>query len=117
MLPDRCEIPCIHEYAVQEVRAKVLEPATYSAMAEIFKLLGQPTRLRILHALSVQELCVCDIAALLGASQTAVSHQLRLLRDGRLVTARRNGQMLFYSLADDHIRSVLAAAVDHARDQ
>lgn len=116
MILDRCDVQCIHEDVVQEAAARMLELTVFSAMADSFKLLGQTTRLRILYALSLRELCVCDIAALLGASQTAVSHQLRLLRNGRLVNVRREGQMLYYSLADDHIQSLLVMAADRARE-
>jgi DNA-binding transcriptional ArsR family regulator len=91
MFLDRCDVHGIHGDSVQEVRTRMLDPQEFAALADIFKLLGQTTRLRILYALSLRELCVCDIAALLGASQTAVSHQLVLLRNGRLVNARRDG--------------------------
>jgi ArsR family transcriptional regulator len=79
------------------------EPVTVERLAETFKALGDPTRVRMLSALSRAELCVCDLATLLGATESAISHQLRLLRSLRVVRARRDGRMVFYRLDDDHI--------------
>jgi DNA-binding transcriptional ArsR family regulator len=85
-------------------------------MAETFKLLGDPTRLKLVHALSKGELCVCDLAAMLGVGSTAVSNHLRLLRSMRLVSYRREGKMAYYSLADDHITRLLAECLDHVQE-
>ncbi|MDV2495141.1 MAG: metalloregulator ArsR/SmtB family transcription factor [bacterium] len=93
--------------------ASMIDEATTLGLAEIFRVLGDPTRVRILHALAASELCVCDLAAILGMSQSAVSHQLRLLRSLRLVRHRREGRMVYYALDDDHIEKLLAQGLDH----
>lgn len=82
-------------------------------LAETFKILADPTRIKILHALSKRELCVCDIAAVVKMGQSAVSHQLRLLRGSRLVKYRRDGKMVWYSLDDEHISSLLSQGIEH----
>jgi len=82
-------------------------------IAQTFKILGDPTRIKILHALSRRELCVCDIVAIVAIGQSAVSHQLRLLRDARLVKYRREGKMAWYSLDDQHISLLLAQGIEH----
>ena len=82
-------------------------------MAELFKTFGDPTRIRILSALARQEMCVCDIADLLGMSQSAISHQLRVLKQMELVKFRREGKTVFYSLADSHVSTILAQGLDH----
>jgi ArsR family transcriptional regulator, lead/cadmium/zinc/bismuth-responsive transcriptional repressor len=95
-------------------RALVSTPQA-RALAETFSLLGDPTRTRILHALSVDELCVSDLAGLIGISASAISHQLRLLRDRRLVEVRREGKHLFYRLQDEHIRTLVDMGLSHVR--
>jgi ArsR family transcriptional regulator, lead/cadmium/zinc/bismuth-responsive transcriptional repressor len=85
-------------------------------LAETFRALGDPTRVRILDALSHDELCVCDVATLVGASESAVSHQLRLLRSLRLVRSRRDGRMVFYALDDQHIRTLFQQGLRHVEE-
>lgn len=87
------------------------------ALAETFSLLGDPTRTRILHALSFDELCVSDLSGLLGISQSATSHQLRLLRDRRLVAVRRQGKRTYYRLQDEHIRTLVDMGMSHAVEE
>jgi DNA-binding transcriptional ArsR family regulator len=101
------------------VRARrSLVPADVAfALAETFSLLGDPTRTRILHALSVDELCVSDLAGLLGISASAASHQLRLLRDRRLVAVRRDGKRTYYRLQDEHIRTLVDMGISHAAEE
>lgn len=111
--PEVCEFLCVHEDAVAEVRSQIPEARTLSDLAELYKLFGDPTRLKILMSLSRHELCVCDLASLIEMSQSAVSHQLRVLKQGRLVKSRREGKSIFYSLADDHVHSVLAQGMEH----
>ena len=82
-------------------------------LAELFKVFGDSTRIRILYALFERELCVCDIAGILGLTQTAVSHQLRVLKANKLVKARRDGKVVFYSLDDDHVHSILGIGIQH----
>jgi ArsR family transcriptional regulator len=93
-----------------------MAPATAGVLAETFRVLGDPTRVRILDALSEGELCVCDIAALVRMSESAVSHQLRLLRHMRLVRARRAGRQAFYSVDDHHILQLLRLAGTHVQE-
>jgi len=114
---DRCEVECLHPEQVAPLLGKVVAGAEAEAFAEIFGLLADPTRARLLHALSLaEELCVCDLALLLGRSESALSHQLRLLRDRRVVTRRKAGRIVYYRLGDDHIRHVLADGLRHVRE-
>lgn len=108
-----CESEGIHEDAVIAVRQASLSQETYQELSSLFKLFGDPTRVRILHALEQRELCVCDLAALLGLSKSAVSHQLGALRLANLVTYRREAQMVYYSLADDHVRLLIDVGLQH----
>ncbi len=103
-------------YVVRRVAQKLVAPQAAADLAETFSLLGDPTRTRILHALSVDELCVSDLALLLCVSQSALSHQLRLLRDRRLVAVRRDGRRLYYRLQDEHIRTLVDMGLSHARE-
>jgi len=100
---DVCEVKSVNKKAVEEVKSKMLEDITVLRVAEIFKILADSTRVKILYALSRRELCVCDLAALLGMTHSAVSHQLRLLRNFNLVKYRRGGKNVYYSLADEHV--------------
>lgn len=110
---DQCDINCIHEEAVAEVKKIMIKEKTAISMAELFKALGDPTRVKILFALMKRELCVCDIAAVIGASDSAVSHQLRILRTLKLVKYRREGKILYYSLDDNHIENLFAQGLEH----
>ena len=85
-------------------------------LADFYKVFGDPTRIRILYALSAGELCVCDIAELLGMTQSAISHQLRVLKQSSLVKFRRDGKTVYYSMADDHISTILAQGLDHVQE-
>lgn len=114
--PDTCEVFHADPARVADVRAALPDPATVEDLAETFRTLGDPTRVRLLSALSRAELCVCDLAALLGLTESAVSHQLRLLRSLRLVRARRDGRMVFYRLDDDHIVRLLAQGREHIEE-
>jgi DNA-binding transcriptional ArsR family regulator len=97
-------------------RRALLKTATVEVLAETFRVLGDPTRVRILDALANGELCVCDIAALVEMSESAVSHQLRLLRTMRLVRPRRAGRQVFYAIDDSHIIELLKLASTHAQE-
>ena len=110
-----CSINEIDPEKVAFVQKKALPANTVERLSRLFSALSDPTRLKILHALTVtEELCVCDLAALAELSVSAVSHQLRLLRDRDLVRARRDGRMVFYSVADDHIAILMGTGVEHA---
>ncbi|GAB6175471.1 metalloregulator ArsR/SmtB family transcription factor [Desulfobaculum senezii] len=113
MTPTTCEVHCEHDDAIARVGQRMLDDSTVTGLADIFKVLGDPTRVRILHALSVEELCVCDIAALLSMSSSAVSHQLRLLRQAKLVRNRKVGKSVFYALDDDHVRLLMGQGLAH----
>ena len=115
--PERCDVTHLNPEKVGATRASLLPMGTAAAVAETFKVLGDLTRVRILDALSRQELCVCDLAALVGQSESAVSHQLRVLRNMRIVRSRRGGRMVFYALDDRHIISLFQQASRHAAEQ
>lgn len=110
---DRCDVLCIHEDAVSEVRQQMIGDNEAQALADTFKTLADPTRVKMLFALLNRELCVCDLAAVIGASDSAVSHQLRMLRTQKLVKYRREGKIMFYSLTDSHIRTLFKQAIEH----
>lgn len=114
---DVCTISEINPEAVAFVQQRALSGETIERASRLFSALSDPTRLKILHALTVtEELCVCDLAALAELSVSAVSHQLRLLRDRDLVRARRDGRMVYYSLADDHVATLMGTGVEHANE-
>lgn len=113
---EKCEFLCVHEEIVHEVLRKMPEEEILFDLAEFFKVFGDSTRIRILYALRETELCVCDIASLLGLTQTAVSHQLRVLKAAKMVKARRNGKTVFYSLDDEHIHSILDMGICHLEE-
>ena len=114
---DLCTINEIDPEKVAFVQKKALPEQTVERLSRLFSALSDPTRLKILHALTVtKELCVCDLAVLAELSVSAVSHQLRLLRDRDLVRARRDGRMVYYSVADDHIAILMGTGVEHANE-
>ncbi len=110
---DRCEISHIDEEHVRAVAPRLVDGLTATRLAETFKALSDPTRVRILSALSQGELCVCGLAAVLGMSQSAVSHHLRLLRTLRLVKADKRGRMVYYTLDDAHIEGLFRQGMEH----
>lgn len=113
---DVCDIVHLHPGRVAELRQALIAGEAVTDLAEIFRALGDPTRVRILDALSHGELCVCDLAAVIRMSESAVSHQLRLLRGLRIVRPRRAGRMVFYSLDDRHILSLVRQGLRHAQE-
>ena len=115
-MSDNCDVSHLDANHAAAREAQLLSSATVEEIAATFSVLGDPTRIRILDALSAGELCVCDIAALAGISESAVSHQLRLLRGMRLVRPRRAGRQVFYSLDDQHIVELLRLAVTHVQE-
>ena len=108
-----CEFMHIHDDLLEKVREIMPEEETLYDLAELYKVFGDTTRIKILYALFESEMCVCDIAQLLGISISAISHQLRILKQARLVRFRREGKTVFYSLADDHVRSILGQGMEH----
>ena len=108
-----CGARVIHPAAVKAGRKKLLPAEELEDIGQFFRALGDPTRLRILHALLAGELCVCDLGETLGMSVSAVSHQLSVLRTARLVSHRREGKVVYYSLSDDHVRGILRSTRTH----
>ena len=108
-----CEEIEVHEDAVEQVRSQLPQDEVLYDLAELFKIFGDSTRVKILYALLEAELCVCDIAKLMDVSQSAVSHQLRVLKGSKLVKFRREGKTLYYSLADEHIFRILSQGMEH----
>ena len=115
--PETCEVFHLDPAKVAALKTKVLSDGSAGELAETFRVLGDVTRVRILDALSRSELCVCDIARLLGLSESAVSHQLRLLRGMRLVRPRREGRMMFYTLDDQHIIRLFEQGLEHVEER
>lgn len=114
---DRCDCDVIHEDVVNKVQNSMAEEDQLYDLAEVFKVFGDSTRIRILEALSKSEMCVCDIAFLLNMTQSAISHQLRVLKQARLVKNRRDGKIVYYSLDDDHIERILNMGLEHIREK
>lgn len=111
-----CDCDVIHEEAVRAVKERMRASDDYLRLASLYKMLGDGTRVRILHALEQGEMCVCDLAVLLGVTKSAVSHQLKALRLSNLVKFRREGQIVFYSLADDHVKLILDMGFEHIEE-
>ncbi len=110
---EKCGFLCVHEDVVERVRRELPEEERLLRLAELFKVFGDGTRIRILYVLLEAEVCVCDLARLLGMTQSAVSHQLRILKQAQLIKARRDGKTVFYSLADDHVATLLRQGMEH----
>lgn len=111
--PPVCQQECIHPAHIEEVRRLMPDVDSLYDLSEVFRVFGDSTRIRILYALFESELCVCDLVTLLGLTQSAVSHQLRILKDAKLVRFRREGKSIFYALDDDHVRSILSLGMEH----
>ncbi len=116
MNEDRCQRRIIHEDRLAAARQALSGLPPAESVCNLFKALADPGRLTIVSALAIEEMCVCDLAALLGVSESAASHQLRILRIANLVKNRRDGQVLYYRLADDHVMHLVETAVEHARE-
>lgn len=114
---DRCNCVIIHEDVINRVRKQMPEEESLYDLAELFKVFGDTTRIKILCALFEAEMCVCDIAALLNMTQSAISHQLRALKQARLVKYRKDGKVVFYSLDDDHVQSIFRMGLTHISEK
>jgi len=112
----QCEYICVHEDIVQQVTAALPDEDTLIDLSDLFKLFGDSTRLKILSCLSVHEMCVCDIATMLQMTQSAISHQLAVLKRSKLISARREGKTVFYALADEHVRGIIRLGTDHVTE-
>ena len=111
-----CEENIVHLDTVERVREQLPPDETLYDLAELFKMFGDSTRVKILYALLETELCVCDIAKLLDVTQSAVSHQLRVLKSGKLVKYRREGKTMYYSLADEHVFRIISQGMEHVQE-
>ncbi|MBE8970900.1 helix-turn-helix transcriptional regulator [Nostocales cyanobacterium LEGE 12452] len=109
----KCDTHLVHLDNVRSIQTQILSIDKAKQMAEVFGILGDPNRLRLISALASQELCVCDLAALMKMTESAVSHQLRLLKAMRLVSYRREGKNVYYSLADNHIINLYCSLAEH----
>lgn len=116
MIEDVCERRIIHQDRLKRARSVLPSHSDVENMSGIFKAMADPGRIRILMALDDQEMCVCDLAALLGVSESAASHQMRFLRTMNLVKNRREGQVLYYRLVDDHVMQLIQVARDHVAE-
>lgn len=113
---ERCEFIHAHEDIVGKVNRNMPDDEILYDLAELFKIFGDSTRIKILYVLFEAEMCVCDIAQLLGMTQSAISHQLRALKQSKLVKYRREGKTVFYSLADNHVRSIIDQGMEHVAE-
>ncbi|UCH89423.1 MAG: winged helix-turn-helix transcriptional regulator [Thermoplasmata archaeon] len=111
-----CQVKLINEKKVKAVKKKMLSDSNFTNLSETFKTLGDNTRVKILYALSKDELCVCDISAVLDMSLSAVSHQLRILRNMKLVKHRKEGKIVYYALNDDHIVQLIKMGYKHVTE-
>ena len=111
-----CELMFVHQEIVERVNAAMPAEETLFDLAELFKIFGDSTRIKILYVLFESEMCVCDIAQLLGMSQSAIFHQLQVLKKSKLVKYRRKGKTVFYSLADSHVRTILGQGMEHVTE-
>ena len=111
-----CEAHELHSEQLEKVRKTMPDETELYDLAELFKVFGDSTRIRILFVLFEAEVCVCDLAQVLNMNQSAVSHQLKILKQSKLVKCRREGKSMFYSLADDHVRTIIAQGQEHIKE-
>ena len=116
MEEEGCSVRIVHLDRVMQAREESIPEAEVNRLALVYKILGDPTRLKIALALMNGEMCVCDLAAHLGLSESAISHQIRRMRDLSLVKSRRDGQVLYYSLDDHHVEDLIAMGLEHVRE-
>ena len=111
-----CETQCIHRELLDIVNEKLPDETELYDLSELFKVFGDSTRIRILFVLFECEVCVCDLAEALNMTQSAISHQLKILKQSKLVKSRREGKSVFYSLADEHVRTIISQSLDHIEE-
>lgn len=114
---ESCNCSIIHQDIVDEVKEHIPEDETLYDLADLFKVLGDTTRIKMLCALFQSEMCVCDIAAVLNMTQSAISHQLRVLKQARLVKYRKDGKVVYYSLDDEHVKSIFDQGLNHISER
>lgn len=113
---ERCELMHVHQEIVDKVNQQMPEDEILFDLAELFKIFGDSTRIKILYLLFESEMCVCDIAQLLNMTQSAISHQLQVLKKSKLVKYRRDGKTVFYALADGHVRTIIDQGMEHVAE-
>ncbi len=113
---ETCEVKCINPAKVRRLAKNLPDSDSLGQLSDVFEVLSDPSRLRVLSCLSQEEVCVCDLSATLGMSESAVSHQLRLLRALRLVKPRREGRIVYYSLEDEHVTKLMDMGLKHERE-
>jgi ArsR family transcriptional regulator, lead/cadmium/zinc/bismuth-responsive transcriptional repressor len=113
---DKCDCPMIHEEVVRAVQNRMPDEENLLDLADLFKVFGDSTRVKILCALFESEMCVCDIAALLEMTKSAISHQLRILKESNLIKNRRDGKVVYYSLNDDHVKNIFDQGLAHVSE-
>lgn len=113
---DTCSCTIIHQEVVEQAVANMLDHKTSLKLSELFKMFADPTRIKLLNALYISEMCVCDIAACLNMTHSAISHQLRLLKMYNLVKSRKEGKVVYYSLADSHVTDILSIGLEHTNE-
>ena len=111
-----CVDKAIHPESIKRVKKHILSDDKIFDLAELFKVFGDSTRMKIISALLEEELCVCDIAMIINSTQSAVSHQLRVLKQAKLVTYRKSGKVVYYALADDHVRQIFEKGCEHIEE-
>ncbi|MBE2985226.1 helix-turn-helix transcriptional regulator [Campylobacter sp. RM9344] len=111
-----CEVECIHKEIIDSVKKDMPDDASLINLADFFKNFGDTTRIKILWALSISEMCVCDISVLLNMSQSSISHQLRVLKQSKIVKNRRDGKIVYYSLTDEHVAQVFKQGFNHINE-
>lgn len=112
-----CKVSIVHEEALKQVRGEITRDSQLAEMAELFKAFSDPTRLKIINALMLSQMCVCDLAALLAMTQPAISHHLKTLRQTRLIKFRREGKMVYYTLDDEHVALLFKQGLEHADEE
>ena len=113
---ERCEYMHVHEDIVAKVEKEMPDDEILFDLAELFKIFGDSTRIKILYLLFESEMCVCDIAQMLRMTQSAISHQLRIIKQAKLIKSRRDGKTIYYSLADDHVKTIIGMAKEHLEE-
>lgn len=108
-----CDVTCVHDDIVRQIRTEMPDEELLGGLADFYKVFGDSTRIRILCVLLEAEVCVCDLAEILGMTQSAISHQLRVLKQAKLVKNRREGKTVYYSLADGHIQTIISQGMEH----
>jgi ArsR family transcriptional regulator, lead/cadmium/zinc/bismuth-responsive transcriptional repressor len=108
-----CDTIIIHEKTIKEVQEKMIDENQLTCVSQFFKAISDPTRIKILYALEASELCVCDLSVIMNMTQSAISHQLKTLKDANLVQSKRSGKMMIYGLADQHVHDIFRIALMH----